>query len=67
MSPAASRRFRVTLLVARHLTYEMDAACEEHAVLVAESLFKQGYGSYFHEASEDVVDAFAEPLGGEGA
>lgn len=65
MSPAASRRFRVTLLVARHLTRDIDATTEENALIIAEYLFTAGYSCFFQSTPEDMADAFAETLDGE--
>lgn len=68
MSPAASRRFRVTLMVSRHLTREIDATSEGHALIIAEYLYNEGYSSFFQSTPENMVDSFAEPLNaGEGA
>lgn len=67
MIPAASRRFRVTLMTACRFTREIDAASEDHALAIAQYLFAEAPHDYFRPTPDEIVDAYAEPIDGEGA
>lgn len=67
MSPAASRRFRVTLLTHCRYTSEIDASSEEHALVIARYLFGMAPHDYFVPTPDEIIDAYADPIAGEGA
>lgn len=62
MSPAATRRFRVTLLVGRKLTRgHIEAADETAAMEIAQVLFSHFSDRPFIATGEDVIDCSVEP------
>ncbi len=60
MSPAATRRFRVRLMVGRTLTRSIKAADEATAIAIGEYLFREFFDRHFNSDLEEILDGDAE-------
>ena len=60
MSPAATRRFIVQLMVGRTLTRSIHAADEAAAIAIAEFLFREFMHREFDATGEEIIDSCAD-------